>query len=259
MPWVACIPGSWEKRVTILCKGGPINGVLSFGGVHTEKLASIVVHAENEAAEWESAFIVTGRTFEALLELGVRPGTRIAVHPTRRTLTPLAELVSGHFLDDRADLVAWLIALEELSSSGLPVLFAATTSEEVGGEGAQFLLHKIQPEVCIALELGPNVIDSVVEINDQPTVWASDSYACMNPKDGDLLASIGSDLGLDLQFQCLSQGGSDASCAASRGLCARPITLGIPMENSHGFEIIHPGAIQNLAQLTVAIVKELCK
>ena len=62
---------------------------------------------------------------------------------------------------------------------------------------------------------------------------------------------------MSLLFQALSRGGSDASCAASHGLCARPITLGLAMENSHGFEVMHGGAMDNLAMLTVALVKHL--
>ena len=127
-------------------------------------------------------------------------------------------------------------------------------SEEVGGEGALYYLQNVRPVVCIALELGANTPDAPVIINDQPTVWVTDSYATMLASDGDLLASIP---GFDLQYQALSRGGSDASCAASHGLCARPITLGIPMENSHGYEIIHPGAMANLAQLTVDLIHKL--
>ncbi|MFZ4509108.1 MAG: M42 family peptidase, partial [Fimbriimonas sp.] len=59
------------------------------------------------------------------------------------------------------------------------------------------------------------------------------------------------------QFQMLSSGGSDASCAASHGLCARPITLGLPMESTHGYEVIHPGSMEQLARLTAELVRRL--
>ena len=42
-----------------------------------------------------------------------------------------------------------------------------------------------------------------------------------------------------------------------KGRCARPITLGIPMENTHGFEVIHREGIDRLVDLTVALVDEL--
>jgi putative aminopeptidase FrvX len=188
---------------------------------------------------------------------GIRPGTRVVVAQSRRQLTPVGDLVSGYFLDDRADLVSWLLALKELVDSNVNGYFVATAAEEVGGEGALFFLNKVRPDVCVALELGPNVPDAPVLLNDQPTVWVTDGYATMQAQDVGNLSELGEKLGLSLQFQALSRGGSDASCAASHGLCARPITLGLPMDNTHGYEVMHPGAMENLAKLTTELVRQL--
>jgi putative aminopeptidase FrvX len=105
--------------------------------------------------------------------------------------------------------------------------------------------------------LGPEAIDAPIEINADPTVWATDSYSVMTAADGALVADTAAKAKIDVQFQALSRGGSDASCGASHGLCARPITLGLPMKNSHGYEVIHQGAMENLAKLTVALVQAL--
>jgi putative aminopeptidase FrvX len=230
----------------------PLNGVLSFGSIHTSDKASNVRKADHAAIDWEMAAVVTGLTCEQVRDAGVRPGTRIAVHPSRRNVVTLGGLIGSYFLDDRADLVSWLFALSELGERE-DVLFAATVSEEVGGEGALYLMQDLRPEVCIALELGPNAPDAPVELNCAPTVWATDSYATMSAADGDLIA----DLGIPVQFQALTRGGSDASCAASHGLCARPVTLGLPMDNTHGFEVMHPDAMAELAKLTTALVRRL--
>lgn len=246
-----------EGPVQILSFSGPIDGVLSFGSIHTADVRSPIIQAKAQGVEWELATVITGLDGMTLAKLGVRPGTRVVVHPSRRSLMTLGELVSGYFLDDRADLVSWLLALSELRGQDLPVSFVATASEEVGGEGALYYLQEHRPEVCIALELGPNVPDAPVEITDQPTVWVTDSYSTMLADDIDLTDRVGQELSLALQFQALSSGGSDASCAASHGHCARPFTFGLPMENSHGYEIIHPGAMENLARLTVGIVKAI--
>jgi putative aminopeptidase FrvX len=204
------------------------------------------------------AEVLTGRSAAELAAAGVRPGTRVVVDPKRRSLTKLGPLVAGYFLDDRADLVSWLLALDALKSKNLNVVFVATAAEEVGGEGALFMLQQTRPDVCIALELGPDVSDAPVDLNDQPTVWVNDSYSAMSAADIDLVAAIGRELKQDLQFQALSRGGSDASCAASHGLCGRPITLGLPMGNSHGYEVMHPGAMAELARLTVALIERIC-
>ncbi len=62
-------------------------------------------------------------------------------------------------------------------------------------------------------------------------------------------------MGLTPHWQYLSRGGSDASCAASKGLTARPVTLGLPVENSHGYEIMHREAPAELVRLLLAYLR----
>jgi putative aminopeptidase FrvX len=246
-----------EGPVEILAKDGPIPGVFGFGGIHTEDPAATSNKAKSKAVEWPMGSVFTGLSERELRERRVRPGTRVVVAPSRRGLTHLGDHIAGYFLDDRADLVSWLLTLDALKGEKRNVLFAATAAEEVGGEGALFLLQNIRPAVCIALELGALVPDAKVELTSTPTVWAIDGYAATSAADLDLLDAIGQELGLELQFQAFSRGGSDASCAASHGLCARPITLGLPMANSHGYEIMHRGAMTELARLTTALLNRL--
>jgi putative aminopeptidase FrvX len=246
-----------EGPVTILATGGDLPGVLSFGSIHTADAGSVVRQADSGPLKWEMAHVFTGLSVIELVRSGVRPGTRVVVSPQRRQLTKLGDHVAGYFLDDRADLVAMLLAMRELKTANLDVLFAATAAEEVGGEGALYLLQEIRPEICVALELGPSVPDAPVMLDANPTVWATDSYSTPAAADLDLIAEVGESLGMHLQFQALSRGGSDASCAASHGHCARPITLGLPMENTHGYEIMHRNAPAELARLTAALLKKL--
>lgn len=246
-----------EGAVDILTNSGPIPGVLGFGGIHTEDPSAAAVQARSGSVKWSMASIFTGLTAEEARRAGIRPGCRVVVSRGRRKLQRLGSHVAGHFLDDRADLVSWLLALEEVRDRNVSVIFAATTEEEIGGLGALYLLEGIRPRVCVALELGANVPDAPVEINEVPTVWTSDGYAPTRQSDLELVDSVGRSLGLELQFQALSRGGSDASCAASHGLCARPITLGLPLENSHGYEVIHADSMATLGRLTAALLNRL--
>ena len=251
-PWKA-----GEGPVQILGTNGYLNGVLSFGSIHTADPSSVVRQADTKAISWDMVRVLTGLSKAELHDKGVRPGTRVVIHPNRRQLFPVGNLISGYFLDDRADLVSWLLALVQLKDSGVSATFAATAAEEVGGEGALWIMEQIKPEVCIALELGPNTVDAPVEITDAPTVWTTDSYSTMSASDGELVDRVAKAADISIQFQSLSRGGSDASCGAGHGLNARPITLGLAMDNSHGYEIMHPNAMQNLADLTVALLREI--
>ena len=318
-PLGGLLPYKWgEGTVSILTPKGPIDGVLGFGSIHTNDPASNVVHARDGNLNWGMARVFTGRDTRELAWMGVRPGTRVCLHPSRRIVTQMGEFVSSFFLDDRADLAAWLLVLaqlaqeekaappapqvwplfagpqqrgegEETISTGsvsqgplgqvqstasnleLPppklggpggpssptIVFAATAAEEVGGHGALYLLRRLQPTVGIALELGPRVPDAPIPIDDQPTVWVNDGYAAMQPADTETVARAAKGVGLRPHYQALSRGGSDASCAAAAGLIARPITLAFGCDNSHGAEIMHAGAVDNLALLTRAVLDSL--
>ena len=237
-----------------------VRGVLSFGSIHTTSPASVAQNVrEGRTVTWEMARVQTGLTPQALQALQVRPGSRVIVARDRRKLWPFGrDLVASYFLDDRADLVAWLLALKQLKAEGITgVLFAATVSEEVGGEGAQYIMQTLRPDICVALEIGPVTPDAAFEVDAMPTVWVSDAYSTTNPIDLELLATATAKAGLHLHHQAVTRGGSDASCAASRGLCARPVTIAFAADNSHGFEIMHGGAIDNLAKLLLAYLKSV--
>lgn len=258
-------PWKWgEGPVEVLARE-TLPGVLSFGSIHTTSPISAAQQArEGRALTWSSARILTGLSPRRLKEAGVRPGTRAVIARSRRTLWDLADgQVASYFLDDRADLVSWMRALAVLSDAPEMrqrfgnVLFAATASEEVGGEGALYLLHEYRPPVCIALEIGPSTPDAPFPVDANPTVWVTDTFATSAPADLDLLAELGTLLGLNLRFHAVTRGGSDASCAASKGLCARPITIAFAAENSHGFEIMHRDAPENLTVLLVALLHRL--
>lgn len=257
-------PWKWgEGPVTILATSAPLTGILSFGSIHSSAKSSPAVRARDDALTWDMARVFTGLSAEALAAHGVRPGTRVALHPFQRLLSEFGDFVSAPFLDDRADLAALLLVLELLADMPLPnseesgVLFAATAAEEVGGHGALYLLRKYQPAIGLALEVGPNVPEAPFVLDSRPTVWVNDSYSAMRPADITLVAEAAQSIGLAPHFQALARGGSDASCAAAQGLVARPITLAFGAENSHGYEIMHRDAVDNLARLTQAVLLRL--
>ncbi len=252
-------PWKWgEGPVQILALPNPLDGVLSFGSIHTTDPGSPASAARERALTWADMRVFTGLSAEELAAKGVRAGTRMALHPSRRTWTEMGDFVASPFLDDRADLAAMLLALESLPQlDPARVLFAATAAEEVGGQGALWLLRQRPAAVGIALEIGPRTPESPFALDDQPTVWVNDSYSAMQAADIDLVARAAQRIGQTPHFQALSRGGSDASCAASYGLVARPITLAFAAENSHGCEIMHRNAVPNLSALLSAVLEEI--
>lgn len=257
-------PWKWgEGPVVILAPNASLTGILSFGSIHSSAKSNPAVRAKDEALTWDMARVFTGLSAQELAAHNVRPGTRVALHPFQRLLTEFGDFASAPFLDDRADLAALLLVLEQWKGGADNdnteggVLFAATAAEEVGGHGALYLLRKYQPAIGFALEVGPSVPEAPFVLDSQPTVWVNDAYSVMRPADITLVADVAQSIGLTPHFQALARGGSDASCAAAQGLVARPITLAFGAENSHGHEIMHRDAIDNLAYLTQAFLRRL--
>jgi putative aminopeptidase FrvX len=259
-PMGGLYPWKWgEQLVEVLTRSGSIPAVVSFGCIHTSSGAATVTQARSGPLAWDQAVLFTGLPRHELEARDVRPGVRVVLAPQRRVVTPLGDFVAAHFLDDRADLVSWILALEEYSRDGLPdgVVFAATVAEEVGGEGARYLMQTLVPDRCIALELGPSVPESPFMLDSQPTVWVHDDFASPSVDDIEWLADVCNGLGQRPHWQALSRGGSDASSAAASGQTASGITLGIPLENSHGCEIMHRDAPRELARLVCACIRQL--
>lgn len=255
-------PWKWgEGPMDILTRNGPVPAILSFGSMHTNHPDAVAVHARSNPLEWDDAFLFTGLSAEELEAAGVRPGLRVVLSASRRVVTEFGPFVASYFLDDRADLAVWLLALEELKQLGTDglgsVTFAATASEEIGAEGAQYILRTRPADICVALEIGPKTPDADFPIDAQPTLWVRDGYAAMESVDGDLLADCCAELGQKPHWQYLTRGGSDASCAAAKGFTARPVTLGLPVENSHGYEIMHRDAPAELVRLLLAYLRKV--
>jgi putative aminopeptidase FrvX len=263
---VAAIGGAYtwkwgEGPVEILARDGMIPAILSYGSIHTNHEKSVAEQARHSPLPWQSAYLFTGMSLEEAHRSGIRAGLRVVLARSRRQVTEFGEYVASYFLDDRADLAVWLMALEALRQrrpgSGSPITFAATTSEEVGAEGALYLLRIRPADICIALEIGPKSPEADFPIDASPTIWVRDGYAAMEAIDGEILTDCCAELGIEPHWQYLSRGGSDASCASSRGLTARPVTLGLPVENSHGYEIMHRDAPAEMLRLLLAYLKRV--
>ena len=259
-------PWKWgEAPVDILLPGAPpLPGILCLGSVHTTDPSSVAQRArEGKVPVWTDARVDTGMDRNELPS-AVRPGARVVLSRERRFVRRYGSggnRIAAPFLDDRVDLVAWLAALLQLKASGQGegILFAATASEELGGHGALWLLGGLRPDICIALEIAPIAPDNDLSVDRVPTCWAADGYAPTDPVDLQFVDDAAKRCGTGVVFHALTRGGSDASCAAAAGHCARPITLAVPVANSHGLEIMHPGAIDALSRLTVAVLNELSR
>lgn len=237
--------------VAILGLHETLIGVLTVGSEHTTKESLRIWQTKpdqgNQALDWTHVYIFTGRTPEELSGAGVRPGTRVCIERSKRTLMEFGDHLGSYFMDDRAPVTALLQAARMLHECGVPpphdVYLVFTTNEEVGGMGGSYAAHSIPGDITLALEVGPAEREYATTCAGGPIVAYSDAECVYDKVLADRLMDIAADLGLSPQPAVLGAFESDASHAKASGLSPRAALLCLPTLSTHGYEVITRQAI----------------
>lgn len=240
-------------------------GVLSFGSLHITKETSstykMIPEEEKglgKALSWEDVVVMTRKSPEALKEKGVHPGTRVVIGQPRRQLLLFQDCIGGYFLDNRAALAACLCALKQIKKHNQrpqnDVYFAATCFEEIGGHGASYASRTLPGELTIAVDVGPVAKEYQTVLSPSPIIVYQDSFSLYDKKTSDYLVRLGTKLGLQPQCAIWGNYGSDASLAQNRGQTAKTALVCFPVENTHGYEVMHRECISHCASLLAAFL-----
>ena len=249
-----------EGPVDILSDdGGIVRGVLSVGSIHTRQ-GPLHELKSDRALTWDLVTLFTGLDPNELADRGVHVGSRAVVARERKRVERLGEdYIAAFALDDRIGLAALWATLDELihrSTARLDLHFVATHGEEIGMIGALHAARRIQPDVAIALDTSPVTGEMPVNLDERPAIWYRE--ATFNDKaECDRLLHLAEALGVGAQPVAYTSAASDAGRVRQHGWAARTLCLGIPRDNSHGFEIAHRQAVPNLVQLLLAYLDQL--
>lgn len=248
-----------QVPVEILGHGEVVPGVLSLGSWHTGEETSAVWQAKHGSYEIHQYEVITGMDGEALIEAGVRPGCGVVVARQHRTLWYMGNLLAGYALDNRAPITATLEALRILREAGgpaVPVYVAFTAEEELGSGTAGYAAHHLPGALTLAVDVAPVSIEEYGNQMDPcPVIGYKDDYAVYTKSVADCLVERALELDLLPGIGVFENYSSDASAAKRLGGTARAGLIGIPMENTHGYEIIHARSIENTGQLLAAFLK----
>jgi putative aminopeptidase FrvX len=237
-------------------------GVLTLGSEHTTSESQQIWETKpdqgDKALDWTHVYVFTGRTPEELSGAGIRPGTRVCVDGSKRTLVEFGDYLGCYFMDDRAAVVALLEAAERLQASARrpagDVYLVFTTSEEIGGIGGSYASRVLPGDLTLALEVGPTEAEYGTTVGGGPIVGYSDAQ-CIYDKDvADQLMSAATELGLAPQPAVLGAFESDASHAKASGLTPRAGLLCLPTLSTHGYEVIRGDAIPAMSAVLVAFL-----
>ncbi len=238
-------------------------GVLSFGCMHTTKETAHIHKMLPEEHRglgktpvWEDVSVFTGKSLRELKEIGIHPGTRVVIAQARRQLFSFGDYIAGYFLDNRAAIFVALAGLKKMKAKGAKakkdIYFVATCSEEIGAHGASYAARTLPGEVTLAIDVGPVAKEYQTNLSAAPIIVYQDTIGLYDKGICDTLLSLGTSLGLHPQCAVWGSYGSDASLAQSRGQAAKSGLLCFPVENTHGYEIMHKHSLDQCAKLLEA-------
>jgi putative aminopeptidase FrvX len=249
--------------VAVLGARHTVCGVLTLGSEHTTKESQQIWETKpdqgDKALDWLHVYVFTGRTPEQLTEAGVRPGTRVCIDRSKRTLSDVGEdYLGSYFLDDRAPVAALLdtarLLRDRLRRPSNDVYFVFTTNEEIGGVGGSYASRTLPGELTLALEVAPAEAEYGTTCGGGPIIAYSDAEAVYDKDVADRLMDITAEVGRSPQAAVLGAFESDASHAKAGGLTGRAGLLCLPTLSTHGYEVISRDAIPAMVAVLVAFL-----
>ncbi len=235
-----------ETPVELMGDHGHVLGLLSMGSTHTPKAAE-------KSVTWEDVWIETGLSQKELAHIGIRPGSLAVPHASHRGPiifgSPGQELAAAWTFDDRLGCALQLEVLAQLQATREqprhPTVFAFTHHEEGGGHGAKNVARALQPEAFIAIDGAPMPPDTPLVMDDRPATWSKDTLAHYDHALLKELIAAGREVGVEVQSVVYAGAASDASMVFHTGHADRALVFGCVRGNSHGYEMLRVGVLDN--------------
>jgi endoglucanase len=234
-----------DQRWTILGRNGPVPAVTGLRTTH-------VLPAAQRGVVWslDDTFLDIGATSREEVErLGVRPGDGIA--PASEFLSLPNGRYAGKAWDDRVGLGVMIAAARRIRAANIrllaPVVWVATTQEEIGLRGAQTAVQKARPDLGISIEAGVSADYPAIgptqaqeRLGAGPGMFLLDSTMIPNRKLRDFFFETAQQARIPLQPNVLTGYGEDGA-EIQRFDSGRPsVNMTVPTRYLHG----HTGIIQ---------------
>lgn len=228
--------------VEIMGDAGCLPGVLSYGSMHNSGCTPSGRDVLAGNVQWQDVHVVTRCSPDELKAQGVRPGTRVVLARHWRQPYALKDCVAAHFLDDRAPMVAVLLAARQVGQRRAELVqdvwFVFTTLEEESNAGAMYAASRVPGDTTLAVEVGPVLEEYGTRLTAEPIINVGDQKGYYTRAVVDALSAASRRAGYEPQIALLVDFASDASAVLSQGTVARAGCLAIPTENTHGFEVV---------------------
>lgn len=261
------VGGWWSQvmlaqRVVIQTRKGDVMGVIGSKPPHV-----LPADERNKVVKVKDMYIDIGVKDKAEAEeVGVRPGDPIAPWGP---FTPLAneKYFMSKALDNRLGCAASVEVLRALQGQTHPnILYAgATTQEEVGLRGAQTLIHEVNPDVAIAVDVGvagdtPGLTkrEAMSKCGDGPILLIYDASMIPNTRFRDFVIDTAKEANIPLQIEFVAGGGTDAGKFHTFGSGVPSVAIGFPTRYIHSHSAIyHHDDFENAVRLVAELVRRL--
>jgi endoglucanase len=234
-----------DQRWTILGRNGPVPAISGLRTTH-------VLPASQRGVVWpldETFLDVGAASREDVEKMGIRPGDGIA--PMSSFLALPNGRYAGKAWDDRVGLGVMIAASRRIRAENIalrtPIVWVATTQEEIGLRGAQTAVQKARPDLGISIEAGvsadyPAITPTQAQerLGGGPGIFLLDSTMIPNRKLRDFFFDVAQQSKIPLQPNVLTGYGEDGA-EIQRFDSGRPV---VNMTGPTRYLHSHTGVIQ---------------
>lgn len=250
------------QRLIIKTRKGDVVGVVGSKPPH-----ELQDEDRKKVIEVKNMFIDVGATsdWDVKKKLDIRPGDPI-LPDSAFTVMANPNLLLAKAWDNRIGCALAAETAKRLQDVSHPnTLYAvATVQEEVGLRGAQTSAFKVQPDVGIALDVGiahdtPGT-EGDEKLGGGPLIVVYDATCIPNRGLLELVMDTAKKLKIDLQFESVERGGTDAGRIHVNAEGVPSLSMGVPARYIHSHvSIIDRRDFEATVKLLVGLVKRLDK
>jgi endoglucanase len=253
------------RKLAILADRGEVTGIIGNTAIHLRKRTL----GNEKAPEVHELFVDVGASNpEEVAELGIRVG-----HPAVYAdhAEPLGKnRIVGRALDNRIGGFIISQVLKQIKGAGkkvpATVIAANCVQEEIGGHGAKMVTHRLQPDLCIVLDVThatdtPGIEKAEhgdVELGGGPSLTHGSAN---HPELVKRIIEVAGKSGIPIQHEASSRAtGTDTDQIYYQGGGVPSALISLPLRYMHSVvEVAHFDDVEKTIRLFVEVIRSIKK